>query len=589
MNSDKRRPRLLVCDPIHEVGLQQLQRYADVDNLADLAPQTLLDVVVGYDGLIVGAGAQVTAEIIKHGLNLKIIGRAGSSLDNIDVEAARAANIAVVNSADANTLAVAEHTLALMLALARRLPQAYTSLRAGHWDKAGLTGTGLAGKTLGIVGFGRIGRQVCLRAQAFGMKILVNQRPLTPELLLEENIEVVDLVDLLKQADFVTLHVPLQPETENLMDAEKLTLMKPSAYLINTARGELVDEAALLEALDNGRLAGAGLDVFAHEPGSNEAIVQHIVQHPTVIATPHIGARTEAAQEAASLTIAELLIDFFQQVDVETVLPLRVVPMDKVFPHENVDQKRVNRLAKRLAEDGRLGNPPVVTEVGDGRYMVLDGATRSTAMKQLKFPHAIVQVINTEDGLGLKTWYHVIQQIREDALIGMLSALPLVTLSAIDPAEAPKAMFEYGGLCYLHTAGDRAYLAQPASGANRLDALNQLTETYIEAAHVDRTLNDNVISLKNEYEEMTAVVIFPEYTVEQVIQTTLHSGRYFPAGITRFLIPGRILRLNADLTILRSEDKTLREKNRWLHEELLARQAKGGIRFYGEPVYLLDE
>lgn len=585
MNSDKRRPRLLICDPIHEMGLHQLQQYADVDNLAALAPQTLLEVVVGYDGLIVGANTQINEEIIKHGLNLKIIGRTGSGLDNIDVEAARAANIAVVNSPDANVLAVAEHTLALMLALARQLPQANASLKAGQWQKQSLVGTGLAGKTLGIVGFGRIGRQVCLRAQAFGMKILVNQWPLTPELQLEENIEVVDLVDLLEQADFVTLHVPLKDETENLIGAQELALMKPSAYLINTARGELIDEAALLAALTDGRLAGAGLDVFTHEPAANEAIVQH----PQVIATPRIGARTEAAQEAASLTIAELFIDFFQQVDVETVLPLRVVPMDRVFPHENVDHKRVNRLAKRLDEDGRLGNPPVVTEVGDGRYMVLDGATRTTAMKQLNFPHAIVQVINSEDGLGLKTWYHVIQQIREDALVPMLRALPLVELDPIDPEEAPKAMFEYGGLCYLHTASDKAYLVQPATGANRLDALNQFTENYIEASYVDRTLNDNIISLKNEYEEMTAVVIFPEYTVEQVIQTTLQSGRYFPAGITRFLIPGRILRLNADLTILRSTEMSLREKNRWLHEELLTRQAKGGIRFYGEPVYLLDE
>jgi len=585
MNSDKRRPRLLMCDAIHKLGLNQLQQYADIDRLADLAPRSLLDVVVDYDGLIVGAETDISAEVIKHGLNLKIIGRAGSRLNNIDVEAARAANVAIVNSADANTLAVAEHTLALMLALARKLPQAYDSLRAGRWDKAGLIGTGLAGKTLGIVGFGRIGRQVCQRAQAFGMKILVNQRPLTPELQLEENIELVDLVDLLEQSDYVSLHVPLRAETRHLLGVEQLALMKPTAYLINTAQGELVDEAALLAALTNGRLAGAGLDVFAGE----QAVKEALVQHPAVIATPHIGASTETAQEAASLTIAELLIDFFHQVDVDTVLPLRVVPMDKIFPHENVDHKRVNRLAKRLEQDGRLGNPPVVTEVGDGRYMVLDGATRTTAMQQLHFPHAIVQVINSEDGLGLKTWYHAIQQIREDTLIEMLSGLPLVQLATIDAEEAPKAMFEYGGLCYLHTASDRAYLVQSAAGANRLDALNQLTETYIDAAHVDRTLNDNIISLKNEYEEMTAVVIFPEYTVEQVIQTTLQSGRYFPAGITRFLIPGRILRLNADLSILRSQQKTLHEKNRWLHEELLARQAKGGIRFYGEPVYLLDE
>lgn len=585
MNSDKRRPRILICDPIHETGVRRLRTYADVDEPGQVTADRLLDIIPSYDGLVVRSGTQVTAEVIRHGLNLKIIGRAGSGLDNIDVEAARAANVTVVNSPDANTLAVAEHTLALVLALARNLPQAHNSLKAGKWEKKALLGTGLAGKRLGIVGFGRIGRQVALRAQAFGMKILVNQRSATPELQLEENIQAVDLVDLLQQADFVSLHVPLKPETKNMIGAEQLALMKPGAYLINTARGGVIDEEALLAALEDGRIAGAALDVFAREPAVNQALVEH----PRVIATPHIGASTEAAQEAAATTIAELFLDFFQQVDVETVLPLRVVPMNRVFPHENVDPKRVNRLAKRLDQEGHLGNPPIVTEVGDGRYMVLDGATRTAAMQQLDFPHGIVQVVNTEDGLGLKTWYHLIQQIREDALMATLEALPLVELQAIAPEEAANAMFEYGGLCYVHTVSDRAYLVQPAAGANRLDALNQLTETYIEAAHVDRTLNANVIGLKSEYEEMTAVVIFPEYTVEQVIQTTLQSGRHFPAGITRFIIPGRVLRLNADLTVLRSREMSLREKNRWLHEQLLQRQAKGGIRRYDEPVYLLDE
>lgn len=585
MKTDRRRPRVLICDKIHETAVHLLQEQADVDIKIGLPPAELLDVVPLYDGLITRSATTVTAELIKHGLNLKIIGRAGSGLDNIDVEAARTANVVVVNSPDANTLAVAEHTLALMLALARRLPQAVNSMKAGKWEKSQLMGLGLAGKTLGIVGFGRIGRQVSLRAQAFGMKVLVNQKAMTPELQIEEGVTAVDLNDLLAQADFITLHVPLRPETHNLIGAAQLALMKPTAFLINTARGGVIDEQALWAALDDGRIAGAALDVFAQEPTVNQALVQH----ERVIATPHIAASTEAAQEAAATTIAELFIEFFQQVEVETVLPLRVVPIERIFAHENIDIKRVNRLAKRLDSEGRLGNPPIVTEVGDGRYMVLDGATRSAAMQQLNFPHAIVQVINSEDGLGLKTWFHSIRHIAENALLKLLSELPAVRLEPILPTEADKAMFEYGGLCYLHTASDKAYLAQPAPGVNRLDALNQLTETYIEAAHVDRTLNKNIISLKNEVEGFTAVVIFPEYTVSQVIQTTVESGRLFPAGITRFIIPGRILRLNADVSMLRSRDIPLREKSRWLHEELRKRQSQGGIRRYDEPVYLLDE
>lgn len=585
MKSDRRRPRILICDEIHEAGIELLQSYADVEIKTGLSPAELCDVVAPYDGLIARSATQITANVIKHGLNLKIVGRAGSGLDNVDVEAARAAQIAVVNSPDANTLAVAEHTLALLLALARHLPQAAASMKAGKWQKSQLLGSGLAGKTLGIIGFGRIGQQVALRAQAFGMKILVNQRSVTPELQMQAEVTAVDLHDLLRQADFVSLHVPLKPETKNLIGAAEVALMKSDAYLINTARGGVVDEAALLAALVDGRIAGAALDVFTQEPAVNQALVQH----ERVIATPHIAASTETAQEEAAITIAERFIEFFQQVDVETVLPLRVVPLGRVFPHENVDHKRVNRLARRLDEEGRLGNPPIVTEAGDGRYMVLDGATRTAAMQQLGFPHAIVQVVNTEDGLGLKTWHHLIRQIRENDLINLLAQLPYVRLEPIAPAEAAKAMFEYGGLCYLHTVTDKAYLAQPALGVNRLDALNQLTETYIEAAHVDRTLKSNIISLKNEVVGFTAVVLFPEYTVSQVIQTTLSSGRLFPAGITRFIIPGRVLRLNADISILRSPDIPLREKNRWLHEQLLQRQASGGIRRYDEPVYLLDE
>jgi phosphoglycerate dehydrogenase-like enzyme len=584
VRQDQRRPRVLICEPIHESGIEMLREYTEVDIKTKLSPDELLATVPDYDALIARSTTQVTADVIKHGLNLKIIGRAGAGLDNIDVTSAQEAGIQVVNSPDANTLAVAEHTMGLLLSLARRLSAATMSMKAGKWEKNHLTGTGVAGKTLGIVGFGRIGRQVAIRAQAFGMKILVNQQPLTPELKMASDVTAVDLTDLLQQSDFVTLHVPLKPETEKMIGADQLALMKPTAYLINTARGGVIDEPALLAALNAGAIAGAALDVFTQEPAVNMALVAH----ERVIATPHIAARTEDAQEAAATSIAEHIIELFQEVEVASVLPLRVVPLDRVHPHENVDAKRVNRLADRLHQDGRLSNPPIVTEVGDGTYMVLDGATRTAALKQLGFKHGIVQVISSEDGLGLKTWNHVIRHTQGDNLIQLLNDLPDVSLAVVEPDKAAEVMFEYGGLCYIHTATDEAYLVEPAPGANRLDALNHLTETYIEAAHVERTLKSNIIILNNEYEAMAAVVVFPEYTVPQVMQATLSSGRLFPAGITRFLIPGRVLRLNADLSVIKS-DKSLRDKNHWLHELLVQKQTQGHIRFYGEPVYLLDE
>ncbi|MCA9960828.1 MAG: hypothetical protein KC443_17430 [Anaerolineales bacterium] len=307
-NSTAQRPRILICDSIAEEGVALLRQHADVDVHTKLSPAALLEIVPVYDGMVVRSATQVTQQVIDHAANLKIIGRAGAGLDNIDVTAARERHMQVVNSPDANTLAVAEHTMGLLLALARRLSWADWSLKAGRWEKSKLVGTGLAGKTLGIVGFGRIGREVALRAQAFRMKILVNQRRATPELDLAAGIEAVDLLDLLRASDFVTLHAPLTPETTNMLGAVQFDLMTRGAFLINTARGGLIDEAALLHALDSGQLAGAALDVFASEPAIDSALAKH----ERVIATPHIGASTADAQQAAALTVAEQMIAFFQ-------------------------------------------------------------------------------------------------------------------------------------------------------------------------------------------------------------------------------------------------------------------------------------
>jgi phosphoglycerate dehydrogenase-like enzyme len=583
MSNDDRRPRVLICDPIAEEGVSQLREHFDVDERFKLEPEELAAVVADYEGIVVRSGTQVTASVIEHGLRLKVIGRAGAGLDNIDVAAAREAGIEVVNSPDANTLAVAEHTMGLMLAAARNLPKADLGMKAGRWEKKSLMGTGLAGKTLGIVGFGRIGYQVGLRARAFDMKVLVNQRRPTPELNLQAGVQAVDLNVLLAEADFVTLHVPLKPETKHMIGAEQMALMKPTAILINTARGDVIDEAALLDALENGVIRGAALDVFVEEPATDSALAQH----PRVIATPHIASSTEDAQRAAAITIVEKIIDVLQDVEPFSVLPLRVVQLERVYPHESVDQRRVDRLAKRLENEHFLQNPPVVMPVEGKQFMVLDGATRTAALRQLGYEDMVVQVITDDDDLQLHTWYHAIRELPVNTLLDLLNALPMVSLVQTEPERADDELFEYGGLCYLHTVDERVYLVYAAPGVNRLEALNKLTETYIDAGHVSRTLDNNLITLKHAYSDLTATVIFPEYMVQQVIQAT-RAGRQFPAGITRFIIPGRILRVNADLRVLRSE-MTLREKNIWLHELLLEKENTGQIRYYQESVYLLDE
>lgn len=582
MKSENQRPRVLICDPIAEVGIQMLQEHADVDVITGLNPADLAAIAGDYEAIVVRSTTEITAEVIEQGGKLKVIGRAGAGLDNIDVIAAQNRGIKVVNSPDANTLAVAEHTMALLLALARHLPHANTSLKQGKWEKSKLMGTGLTDKTLGIIGFGRIGRQVAIRAKAFGMKVLVNQRRLTPELNLKMGVEAVDLIDLLKDSDFVTLHVPAIPATQKLIGAEQLTVMKPTAYLINTARGSVIDEEALLVALNQGQLAGAALDVFAEEPAANS----ELAQHENVIATPHIAASTKDAQQSAAITVAKQILDIIRGIQVENPLSLRVVPLDKVFPHENVDPHRVRRLADRLAVEEVLVNPPVVIAAGD-RYVVLDGATRTTALKQLDYPHTIVQVVSDKEELVLHTWYHAIRKSDPAKIVKLLDDLPEISMIESDAQTVLEEMLKYGGLCYLHTVDDKVYRIQPAPDVNRLDALNKLTETYIEVCYLTRTLTTDVVSLRHEYPDLTALVVFPEYTVDQVLQIA-RAGHALPAGITRFIIPGRVLRINADLHYLKS-DKSLSEKNRWLNRLVMDKLVKGEIRYYEEPVYLLDE
>ncbi|MDM8530756.1 NAD(P)-dependent oxidoreductase [Anaerolineales bacterium HSG25] len=582
MSAEKRRPKVLICDAIAPTGVKRLETHADVEVKTGLSQAELISVIPDYEAIVLRSATQAPAEVIKHGLKLKVIARAGARLDNVDVVAAQEQGVQVVNSPDANTLAVAELSMGLLISLARHVARGDQTMKAGKWEKKKLMGMGLAGKTLGIVGFGRIGREVAIRAKAFGMTILVNQRRPTPELNLEIGVESVDLLDLLAQSDFITLHVPFKPETQNMMSTEQFKLMKPTAYLINTARGGVVDEEALLTALNEDQIAGAALDVFREEPAVNNSLAQH----ERVVATPHIAASTDDAQEAAALTVADKIIEILNKVEVEHILPLQIVPSEKVVPHEHVDPRRVERLMKRLETDQILMDPPLVMEADD-HYVVLDGATRSTALKQLGYEHILVQITPPEENLNLHTWFHAICNINLTELLEMLEALPEVTLVDTDMDRVLDEMFEYGGLCYLKTVEGQVLLVLPTTGQNRLDALNSLTNTYIRASIVQRTINDNMISLGHEYPDMAALVVFPEYTVAQVLQVA-QSDRVFPAGITRFIIPDRILRLNADLSILKS-DKSLREKNQWLHDLLVDKLAQGKIRHYEEPIYLLDE
>ena len=301
MPEKRQQTRILICDPIAQIGLDMLRENFKVDLRHGVHPDELLDVAHKYDVVIVRSATRITPTIIERAPRLKIIGRAGAGLDNIAVDAAKAKGIQIVNSPDANSVAVAELTMSMILALARHLPRADKGLKNGKWEKKGLVGVGLAGKTLGIIGFGRIGKEVALRAKAFGMRVLAFQRSPVSDSDTQFIAQQVTLEELYRESDFVSLHVPKTQQTNSMVGKNEFSLMKPSAYLINTSRGTVIDEKALLNALDNETIAGAGLDVYAVEPATDNLLARH----PRVLATPHIAASTEDAQNAAAITIAE--------------------------------------------------------------------------------------------------------------------------------------------------------------------------------------------------------------------------------------------------------------------------------------------
>lgn len=292
--------KILVADGLDESGLAVLRGSALVDDRPGITPVELLTAIPDYDALIVRGRTKVIADVLSAAARLKVVGRAGVGVDNIDLAAARARGVAVVNAPLSTTVAVAELTFGLLLALARDLPRADASLKAGQWLKKGMEGVELHGKTLGVIGMGRIGAEVARRAAAFGMSVLGYDPLLPADEIQRRGAEPAGLDGLYASADFISLHLPLTDETSGMLGADAFASMKSGVRLVCAARGGIIDEPALLAALESGRVAGAALDVFTQEPpGASE-----LVRHPHVVASPHIGAQTAEAQTRASLDIA---------------------------------------------------------------------------------------------------------------------------------------------------------------------------------------------------------------------------------------------------------------------------------------------
>lgn len=292
--------KILLTDGLEENGQEILRQFAAVDNRSGISADELLQIVGEYDALIVRGRTKVTPPVFEAAGKMKVVGRAGVGVDNIDLAAAKAHGVTVVNSPTATTLAVAELTLGLMLAVVREIPRADAGMKAGKWLKKEMEGGELWKKTLGVIGFGRIGAAVAQRAAAFDMTIL-GYDPLIPaEEIQQRGGKPVSLDELLAQADIITLHIPLTADSRNLLDAASFAKMKDGVRIICAARGGVIDEEALLAALESGKVAAAGLDVFATEPPG----LTPLVAHPRVICTPHIGAQTVEAQVRAAEDIA---------------------------------------------------------------------------------------------------------------------------------------------------------------------------------------------------------------------------------------------------------------------------------------------
>lgn len=300
-------PKVLISDKISNRAVEIFQeRGVEVDYKPGLSPEELKAIIGGYDGLAIRSATKVTPEILEHADNLKVVGRAGIGVDNVDQHAATAKGVVVMNTPFGNSITTAEHAISMMMACARQIPAANASTHAGKWEKSKFMGVELYGKVLGLLGAGNIGSIVADRAQGLKMRVIAFDPFLSPERAEEMGVERVDLDALLARADFITVHTPLTDQTRNLLNAAAFGKMKKGVRIVNCARGGIIDEAALRDALDAGKVAGAALDVFAEEPAKENILFGR----EDVVATPHLGAATEEAQENVAIQVAEQMSDF---------------------------------------------------------------------------------------------------------------------------------------------------------------------------------------------------------------------------------------------------------------------------------------
>lgn len=344
--------RILVTDGLSPCGIEVLRQAEafEVDERQRLSTEALLECIDDYDGLIVRSATKVTAPILQAAGRLKVVGRAGVGVDNIDVEAATARGILVMNAPSGNTLATAEHTFSLLLALAKNVPQATASMKDGRWEKGAFLSVEVAGKTLGIIGLGRIGNEVARRAKGFAMRVIAYDPFISEEAATALGVELVELPELFRRSDFISIHTPLTPETYHLIDKDAIAQMKTGVRIVNCARGGIVDETALYEALQAGKVAGAALDVFEQEPITS----MPLLTLSNFICTPHLGASSEEAQENVAVEIAQQVIEYLQKGLIRNAVNAPSIDPElyKVLQPYLTLAEKLGRLASQLAEGG---------------------------------------------------------------------------------------------------------------------------------------------------------------------------------------------------------------------------------------------
>jgi D-3-phosphoglycerate dehydrogenase / 2-oxoglutarate reductase len=344
--------KVLVSDPLSEVGVKIFQETPgiEVDVKTGLTPDELKGIIGQYQGLVIRSATKVTADILEAADNLKVIGRAGIGLDNVDIPAASKRGIVVMNTPEGNTITTAEHTLAMMMALSRNIPQATASLKQGKWEKKQLKGRELFNKTLGLIGLGHIGRIVADRAKGMKMKVVVYDPYLQPETIENLDLEPVSLDELLRRSDYITIHTPKTDETTNMINRDTIPMMKKGAMVINCARGGIVNEDDLVEALESGHLGGAALDVFSTEPPGKIKLIDQ----PNLICTPHLGASTTEAQDNVAVDVAKQIVGYLLHGAVKNAVNVPSIGeelLNKLRPYVTLAEK-MGSLQTQLTESG---------------------------------------------------------------------------------------------------------------------------------------------------------------------------------------------------------------------------------------------